>query len=252
MTLIQDAVTVIAAVAAGSAVLAAFLYLPGRMHDAYRQTFIALARAVESREPYLLGHAETTARYLVLMARWQGMPFWAVRRLEFAALLHGIGKVSVPYGILNNPDSLDERPSSITITDRFVLRDYVRVGAAIMDAIPALRSTADIVRYHHEYFDGSGYPFGRYGRGIPFSAQMLCVASEYAAMTAPRLYRDAQVLSPEQAVGFLRRHAGTRYHPAAVFLFVLAKTGEDVWLGVRAFVRRCFSATRPTQPRRAF
>ena len=252
MTAIQDAVNVVAAVAAGSAVLAAFLYLPWRMHDAYRQTFIALARAVESREPYLLGHAETTARYLVLMARWRGMTPWAVRRLEFAALLHGIGKVSVPYGILNNPDPLHQEKSSITATDRFVVRDYVRVGAAIMDAIPALRSTADIVRFHHEYFDGSGYPFGRYGRGIPFAAQMLCVASEYVAMTAPRLYRDARVLSPAQAVDFLRRNTGSRYHPLAVFLFVLAKTGEDGRLQARSFVRRCFSATRETLPRRAF
>lgn len=251
MTPIQDTVNIVAGIAAGTAVLAAFLYLPWRMHDAYRQTFIALARAVESREPYLLGHAEATARYLVLMARWRGMMPWTIRRLEFAALLHGIGKVSVPYGILNNPDPLQDQTSSITAADRFVLRDYVRVGAAIMDAIPALRSTADIVRYHHEYFDGSGYPFGRYGHGIPFPAQMLCVASEYVAMTAPRLYRDAQVLSPEQAIRFLRRHAGSRYHPSAVFLFVLAKTGEDVWLGARAFVRRCFLATHPA-PRSAF
>lgn len=252
MTAIQDAVNAVSGVAAGSAVLAAFLYLPLRMHNAYRQTFIALARAVESREPYLLGHAETTARYLVLMARWLGMAPWVIRRLEFAALLHGIGKVSVPYGILNNPDPLHEQSSSITATDRFVVRDYVRVGAAIMDAIPALRSAADIVRFHHEYFDGSGYPFGRYGRRVPFAAQMLCVASEYVAMTAPRLYRDARVLSPSQAVDFLRCHAGSRYHLFAVFLFVVAKTGEDGRLQVQTFVRRCFSATRASLPRRAF
>ena len=59
--------------------------------------------------------------------------------------MHGIGKVSVPYGLLNNPDPLYGGPSSITATDRFVLRDYVRVGAAIMDAVPALRPAADIV-----------------------------------------------------------------------------------------------------------
>ncbi len=248
MTAIQDVVNVVAGVAAGAAILAALLYLPRRMHDAYRQTFIALARAVESREPYLLGHAERTARYVVLMARWHGLMPWTVRRLEFAALLHGIGKVSVPYGILHNPDPLHARPSSITGVDRFVLRDYVRVGAAIMDAIPALQSTADIVRFHHEYFDGSGYPFGRYGSGIPFAAQMLCVASEYVAMTTPRLYRDARVLTPPQAVAFLRRESGRRYHPAAVLLFLVAKRGEDARLQARSL----FSGNRAGLLGRAF
>ena len=76
-----------------AALLTAILYLPGRMRDACRQTFVALARAVESREPHLQGHAERTARYVTLMARWCGMPPWTTRRLEYAALMHGIGKV---------------------------------------------------------------------------------------------------------------------------------------------------------------
>ena len=155
------------------------------MRDAYRQTFIALARAVESREPHLVGHAEKTARYTVLMSRFSIMPFWEVRNLERLPLLHGIGKVGVPYGLLNNPDPLNGVPSSFTSADRFVMRDYVRIGAAILDAVPVLRPAANIVRCHHEYYDGSGYPCGLYGRGIPFQAQMLCVASEYVAMTAP-------------------------------------------------------------------
>ncbi len=223
----------------GMALLAAALYLPWRMRDAYRQTFIALARAVESREPYLVGHAEKTARYVVLMARWCGLTWWETRHLEHAALLHGIGKVSVPYGLLNNPDPLigssiqSSIPTSLTATDRFVLRDYVRVGTVIVHAIPLLRPTADIVRYHREYLDGSGYPFGRYGSGIPFRAQMLCVAVEYVAMTSPRHYRNGIALTSAQALAHLRRYAGRRYHPGALLLFLLAKMGEDGWLSAR-------------------
>lgn len=244
MNTVETVANVSAGAIAGTALLAAIFYLPWRMRDAYRQTFIALARAVESREPYLVGHAEKTARYVVLMARWCGLTLWETRHLEHAALLHGIGKVSVPYGLLNNPDPLigtslqSVIPTSLTATDRFVLRDYVRVGTAIVEAIPLLRPTADIVRYHREYLDGSGYPFGRYGSGIPFRAQMLCVASEYVAMTSPRLYRHGTALTSAQVLAHLRSQAGRRYHRGAVLLFLLAKTGEDCWLFARSLAHQ--------------
>lgn len=233
------------------ALLAAAFYLPWRMRDAYRQTFIALARAVESREPFLIGHAERTARYVVLMARWGCMTPRATRNLEYAALLHGIGKVGVPYGLLNNPDPLIGAATSILAIDRFVMRDYVRIGAAIAEAIPVLRPASIIIRFHHEYFDGSGYPYGRYGGSIPFQAQMLCVASEYVAMTTPRLYREGVALSPHQALAHLRRYAGRRYHWGAVALFFAAKTGADVWCKTNILARRWLVAGAAALPRRA-
>jgi HD-GYP domain-containing protein (c-di-GMP phosphodiesterase class II) len=203
-----------------TALAAILLYLPWRLRHSYRQTFIALARAVEAREPHLLGHAERTARYVVLMARLRGMGVRRTRYLEYSALLHGIGKVSIPYGLLNSPACLTSP------IDRFVLRDYVRVGAAILDAIPVLSPAADAVRFHHEYQDGSGYPFGRSGRAIPIEAQMLCIASEYVAMTTPRLYRAALALTPRQADAYLRAHAGRRYSYFMVLLFFLARALE--------------------------
>ena len=215
---------IVAALAFTSALLAIFFYLPWQIRHSYRQTFIAIARAVEAREPHLLGHAEQTARYVVLMARWRGTSFAETRRLEYAALLHGIGKVSVPYGLLNSPACLTS-PS-----DRFVLRDYVRVGAAILDAIPILSTSADAVRYQHEYVDGSGYPFGRYGKGIPADAQMLCIASEYVAMTTPRLYRAGLALTLPEADVYLRAQIGHRYSARMAALFRLAKATERLRL----------------------
>lgn len=215
-----------------TALTAVLLYLPWQIRQSYRQTFVALAQAVEVREPHLLGHAEQTARYVILMARWCGMSLMATRRLEYAALLHGIGKVSVPYGMLNTSACL---PGS---ADRFVLRDYVRVGGAIMDAIPILRPAADYVRYHHEYMDGSGYPYGRYGRSIPFEAQMLCVASEYVAMTTPRLYRVTLALPAAEADAYLWKHAGSRYRRSVVLLFQIAKAGEKLKGALSLLVRR--------------
>lgn len=220
----------VAATAFTSSLLAIFFYLPWRIRQSYKQTFIAIARAVEEREPHLVGHAEKTARYVKLMARWRGMGFARTRQLEYAALLHGIGKVSVPYGLLNNPDVLTDP------ADRFVVRDYVRVGAAILDAIPVLSPAADAVRYHHEYADGSGYPFGRYGRGIPAEAQMLCIASEYVAMTTPRLYRAGLALAPAEAGAYLRAQTGRRYPAYMVRLFLVARLTERL----RVFVVRVY------------
>lgn len=238
-SLIADSV---AALAFTSALLTIFFYLPWRIRRSYRQTFIAIARAVEAREPHLLGHAEQTARYVVLMARWRGMSFAETRRLEYAALLHGIGKVSVPYGLLNSPACLTSP------ADRFVLRDYVRVGAAILDAIPILKSAADAVRYQHEYVDGSGYPFGRYGDNVPADAQMLCIAGEYVAMTTPRLYRAGLALTLAEADAYLCAQVGRRYSARTASLFRRAKATEGLRLallrGVRSALRVVSSRSR--------
>ena len=230
----------IAGVVFTASLMAVLIYLPWRIRQSYRQTFIALARAVEAREPHLLGHAEQTSRYVMLMARLRGMGFVAMRTLEDATLLHGIGKVSIPYGLLNMSAPLTHP------TDRFVLRDYVRVGAAILDVIPVLRPAADVIRFHHEYVDGSGYPFGRSGNTIPFEAQMLCIASEFAAMTAPRLYREQPEFSPAQADKYVRTQAGVRYSRRVVSLFLKARATEKLRVRLVAFAR---SVRRLTLPR---
>ncbi|MGI4789194.1 MAG: HD-GYP domain-containing protein [Janthinobacterium lividum] len=232
---------IIAASAFSLSLAVIFFYLPWSIRRSYRQTFIALARAVEAREPHLLGHAEQTARYVVWMARLRGMGLLATRRLEYAALLHGIGKVSIPYGLLNSPACLTHP------ADRFVLRDYIRVGAAILDAIPILRPTADTVRFHHEYLDGSGYPFGRYGKSIPVEAQMLCVASEYVAMTTPRLYRASLSKTQMQAARYLREQSGRRYSPFVVSLFFRALASEHLQVALIARFHRLKTHTPHTR-----
>ena len=224
-------IDIIAGTMFSMALTAITFYLPWTVRRSYRQTFIALARAVEAREPHLLGHAEQTAKYVVWMARLRGMGLLATRRLEYAALLHGIGKVSVPYEMLNSPKPMT-RP-----IDRFVMRDYVRVSAAIFDVVPILQPASDAVRFHHEYQDGSGYPFGRSGRSIPVEAQMLCIASEYVAMTAPRLYRASHP-SEQQADRYLVRQIGRRYSWPMVLLFGCARASQNAQIALTAFWHR--------------
>lgn len=237
-------VDIIAGTMFSMALTAIIFYLPWTVRRSYRQTFIALARAVEAREPYLLGHAERTAKYVVWMARLRGMGLLATRRLEYAALLHGIGKVSVPYEMLNS-----SKPMTRPI-DRFVMRDYVRVSAAIFDMIPILRPASDAVRFHHEYQDGSGYPFGRCGRSIPVEAQMLCIASEYVAMTAPRLYRGALSKTPHQAGHYLLGQIGRRYSWPMIGLFFCAKASQNAQTALTAFWHRLQTQLPPRLTRR--
>jgi len=107
---------------------------------------------------------------------------WQIWDLEISALLHMIGKVGVSHGALNSPNA----PIGKQL---FALREYVRIGAEILSAVAPLRGGAQTVAFHREYMDGGGYPFGRFGDGIPFAARLLCVATEYVAMTSPRIYR---------------------------------------------------------------
>jgi HD-GYP domain-containing protein (c-di-GMP phosphodiesterase class II) len=201
-----------------SALVLVFVLLPLNTRKAAVQSYIAMARAVETREPHLLGQSEQTARYATIMA-WMSLSMWPTEivRLETAALMHTLGKVGVPFALLNSPQSL------CSISERYVVREYVRIGAAMLDAVPGLRDCAPAVLYHREYIDGSGYPFGRFGDAIPLPARILCVASEFVALTSPRIYRAGlAALKPEAALRHLRRHAGERYDKRCVALLGIA------------------------------
>jgi HD-GYP domain-containing protein (c-di-GMP phosphodiesterase class II) len=173
-----------------------------------------MARAVEAREPHLLGHSELTSMYVVEMAKRSHRYWpWQLRRLECAALLHTIGKVGVPYVLLNSPNQ------ATTTSDRFAIREYVRIGAAILDAVPQLQSSADAVLYHREYLDGSGFPHGRYAGSIPFDAKLLCVASEFVDLTSPRMQRAGlRAMTAQDALLYFRQQAGRKYDATVVRL----------------------------------
>ncbi|HEX5322923.1 MAG TPA: HD domain-containing phosphohydrolase [Capsulimonadaceae bacterium] len=225
MTVFQWVTDIIGATGVSSAFLVAFAYLPWMMGRATRQSYIAMARAVEAREPHLIGHAEQTARYVVAMA-WLSLRFSPrqIRSLESAALLHTIGKVGVPFDILNRPT-----PPSTT-SDRFALRDYVRISAAIIGAVPGHADSAEMVRFHREYMDGSGYPHGRYGHSIPLGARLLCVATEFVALTSPRVYRGGlPALSPDNACTYLWAYSGERYDRHAVRLLVFCYRAKKLF-----------------------
>jgi len=131
--------------------------------------------------------------------------------LVFASLLHDVGKIGISERILL-------KPGRLTPEERGVIELHPRIGYRIIEQVPALRSMTDAVLYHHERYDGEGYPSGLRGEEIPLEARVVCVADCFSAMTSERPYRSA--LTVDEACAELESCAGTQFDPRVVRLFV--------------------------------
>jgi ribonuclease P protein subunit RPR2 len=173
----------------------------------YVLTVRALTNAVERRDAYTAKHAERVAAYGLELTRRIDPELAADPQTEFGFLLHDVGKVAISDGILHKPaDLLD---AEVTL-----MREHVRIGFEIVSQIPFLRDAAQIVRHHHEHFDGSGYPDGLSGEAIPLAARIFAVADALDAMTTTRPYRPVATLA--HARKEIRSKAGTQFDPAVV------------------------------------
>ena len=131
-------------------------------------------------------------------------------RVRLAAVLHDVGKIAIPDQLLAKPGPLDEHEWEL-------IRRHTLIGQRILEAAPALRDVAPIVRASHERIDGRGYPDGLEGDGIPIGARIIAVSDAYDAMVSERPYRAT--LTPEQALAELARHSGTQFDPVVVAAF---------------------------------
>jgi len=187
------------------------------LRSAYADTIRSLIGALEAKDPYTRGHSERVSAYAAALGAAIGMDARALERLEYAALLHDLGKLAVPAAILTKPASLD--PDE---WDR--IRRHPQVGADMIRRIPPLRDLAEMVSQHHERIDGKGYPAGINGEEMSLSARILAVADCYDAMTTTRAYRRA--LNRDEAISELLRGAGEQFDPSIVERFIEANVGE--------------------------
>lgn len=171
------------------------------------QVLEELVAALEKRDAYSAGHSRRVMVYAVHLARRLGLPPHEVEIVRRAALMHDIGKIALPGGILDSTGSLSEEQWA-------VMRQHTVVGAEILGHVPWLQDTLPAVRGHHERWDGFGYPDRLVGEAIPLLARILAVADAYDAITTTRSYRDAR--SPQQALEILRQGAGSQWDPACV------------------------------------
>jgi diguanylate cyclase (GGDEF)-like protein len=186
-----------------------------RMHGELRGSYLAtvrmLADAIECKDPSVRVHSDEVASYVAAVADELTMEGERREQLIFASLLHDVGKIGISERILL-------KPAQLTDEERSVVELHPRIGCRLIEQVPALRGMATAVLYHHERWDGKGYPSGLKGEEIPLEARIVCVADCFSAMTSDRPYREG--MSVEDACEELERNAGTQFDPRIVQLFV--------------------------------
>jgi putative nucleotidyltransferase with HDIG domain len=172
-----------------------------RLSDALRSTIEAMSRTMEWRDPYTAGHQKRVALISVAIARKLGFSEEAAQALYMAAMVHDIGKVSVPSEILT-------KPTRLTDLEMRMVQGHVEAGYQILKDIPFPWPVAEMVRQHHERLDGTGYPNGLSGDQICIESRILAVADTIEAMATHRPYRPARGLMA--AMEEIRAEAGTK------------------------------------------
>jgi putative nucleotidyltransferase with HDIG domain len=188
--------------------------------ESYYSTVRTLVAAVDAKDSYTRGHSERVTAYAIALGQVLGLGEDILDTLRLASLLHDIGKIGVPESVLNKPGSLTDKEWQI-------IRRHPEVGAAIVKNIKGqdVKIITGIIRHHHENFDGSGYPDHLAGEDIPFLARILRVADSYDAMTTKRSYRGAR--TKRKVVSELRKGCNSQYDPAAAEAMLdLIKAGQ--------------------------
>jgi putative nucleotidyltransferase with HDIG domain len=183
---------------------------------AYTGAIQALAAALDARDPYTAGHSERVSVLSVAIGRTLRLPDDEIDVLRLGALLHDIGKIGVPDGILRKAGKLTEQEFD-------AIKQHPVLGARILRSVPFLTRHLQIVELHHERPDGRGYPHGLRGDDIPLHARIVHAADAYDAMTSARAYRGA--LPPGEALRELWRCAGTDFHADIVAALATALPG---------------------------
>ncbi len=181
--------------------------------NGHKRTVETLVAATDIKDPYACGHSQRVREYTLLAAGSLSFSPEELQIIEFGALLHDIGKIGIDDCILR-------KPTSLTNEEWYVMRKHSLIGANIVGEIPFLEKARDIVLYHHEWYNGTGYPEGIKGENIPMGARLVAVADAFDTITTEHSYRAA--LSEDEAVDELIRGSGTQFCPVAVQAFVSA------------------------------
>ncbi len=181
-------------------------------------TLYALARTVDAKSSWTAGHSVRVMRTCLDIGRVMGLADEAMEDLRRASLLHDIGKIGIPIGILDKEDSLSPQ-------EKEIIRTHSSIGVRILSPIKAYEQLLPIIHQHHERYDGKGYPLGLGGDEIHKTARILAVADTYDALVSDRPYRRG--MQPEQAVELISRLGGSQLDPDVVEAFVrMVKDGK--------------------------
>jgi len=175
-------------------------------------TIYALAATVDAKDHYTYGHSKKVSKYATGIAEALGYSQERIATLRAAALLHDIGKIGVSDRVLMKAGPLSDE-------DWEPIRSHPKLGVAILKHVESLSGCLAAIQYHHERYDGTGYPAGLKGENIPLDARIMAVADSYDAMTSLRPYRQGK-FTQEQALAELKRCAGAQFDPKIIEVFV--------------------------------
>jgi putative nucleotidyltransferase with HDIG domain len=189
--------------------------LYSQLQRSYLGTISALYFALEARDPYTRGHSERVFHYCLHVGKRLGLTPAELVNLKYAALLHDLGKIGVP-------DSILKKPGRLTEDEYRTIKDHPVVGAAILDPVNFLNRAKEIIRQHHEHYDGAGYPDGLKADRINIQGRIIAVVDAFDAMRSDRPYRNAR--TQQEALAELNQLAGTQFCPECVQAFGEALT----------------------------
>jgi putative nucleotidyltransferase with HDIG domain len=185
-----------------------------RLYEAVRQDYVdvihALAGAVDARDHYTREHSNRVSTYGVVIARQMGLDEAFIEAVQFGGLLHDVGKIGIPDQILNKPGRLTEEEFN-------VMKAHATLGATLLRRVESLTPLVPLILYHHERFDGKGYPEGLAGKKIPLGARILNVADSFETITSDRVYHKAR--SMEEGLEEIKRCSGGQFDPEVVAAF---------------------------------
>jgi putative two-component system response regulator len=183
------------------------------MKNADESKLLSLARTIELKDPYTRGHCERVATYALWIADALNLPEDLKKNIKYGSWLHDCGKIGIPEFILNKPSALDAE-------QREMVKHHPRWGADVVKAARLHDIVINIVLYHHEQYNGKGYPTGLRGADIPLEARIVAVADAYDAATSERPYQ--KTLSHEQAIQLLRTEKNESLDPTLTDMLISA------------------------------
>ena len=187
------------------------LLAESELRSLIKELVLSFANALDAKSPWTMGHSERVASFALAIAKEMQFNAHDMEMLKIGSLLHDIGKIGTYDVILDKTEPLTEKEWEL-------IKMHPSKGAAILNPVGQLQKVIPIVKYHHERFDGKGYPEGLKGHDIPLLARILCVADSFDALSADRPYKPA--MGKEEALGYMKQHAGTQFDPDIVKIFL--------------------------------
>ena len=202
------------------------------LKELFSGTISAITEALDAKDHYTFGRSKRVTFYALKTGETLGLSDTELSELELAGLLHDIGMIGVSETILN-------KPGNLTPEEFDEIKKHVVTGVKILEEIKQLRSVIRIVSFHHEKYDGKGYPYKLLGDDIPIEAQIIAIADAYDGMTSDRAYRKG--LPHEYAVEELKKSSGTQFSPKVVEAFLqIASTAREEIKNIDSFASEKF------------